>query len=357
MKNPLDDANAVLRREGVPITIEVRKRERPELAPYGYLGDATLLHSQGKNTVAVAIPACTESNPRRIRRLLAVLKGPVLVLADRLSPTSTAMLRGANAMFVDQRGNSYFNVGPMYVDIQGRTKDASASTQRSVTARQRITPANIFAPKRAQVSAVLLSYPGTVHVPLRDLADAASVSYGTASHTLHILQEAGYLEESGMGHGFALDRVDAFIDAWADAYPAGLGAHLNMYNGEGDISQLASEPLGYVSGEQAVPELVSGGATADIYVRTDDDLKALIRKGQIRRSVNGNIHIKKAFWSKPLDVVHTESVPSGPFKHWYRAPKLLTYTDLRASTDPRLHEVAANVKSEIRGEIFGAIRH
>ena len=152
---------------------------------------------------------------------------------------------------------------------------------------------------------------------------------------------------------FALDRLVGLIDAWADAYPAALGRRLELFRGHADVENFREiSPLGTVSGEQAVPELVRGGDSVELYLADEAALKDLIRVGRIKPDQSGNVIVRKAFWQfSDSSEALIGTVGQGVFADWQRALQAVVYSDLRATQDPRLIEVADAVKAKMLEEI------
>lgn len=272
-----------------------------------------------------------------------------LVLAEQIAPSVAEELRGRGIMYMDLRGNCYLRGDGFHIDVRGRT-GSTKPTKRRQTARS----FNLFSPKRAQVGAIVLSYPMLLNAPLEQIAAASGVSIGTAAKTLQILNEAGYVRNLGGELSIASDRVESFIGAWADAFPSGLGLHLELFRGSGDITRLGEDPGGaWVSGEAAVPELVAGGSSLQLYTRGADPFRTVLRRGRLSSSDDGSIVLREAFWDPAAIPVHLrpEVVSSRNFEGWAQAPIALVYADLRSTGDPRLIEVSERLLATISSEV------
>ena len=176
---------------------------------------------------------------------------------------------------------------------------------------------------------------------------------GTTVQTLNLLVDSGYLFKTEIGFRFAPDRLVGLIDAWADAYPAALGRRLELFRGRAEIENFREiSPLGAVSGEHAVPELVRGGDSVELYLADESDLKGLIRDSRIKPDPSGNVVVRKIFWQfSDLPEATTGTVGQGVFADWQYALNVVVYSDLRATQDPRLIEVADDVKTEMLEKI------
>ena len=165
---------------------------------------------------------------------------------------------------------------------------------------------------------------------------------GVAHRGIHSLEVA---ELALAGH-----RFDAFAESWADAFPAGLGKNIEIYRGFGDIHRLKEEFGGvWVSGEAAVPELVRGGESVQLYLEDPDDAARIIRACRIRSSPEGTITLRQAFWD--LDVVQQQALvvaqESASLGGRPQVPLALLYADLWTAGDPRLAEIAQEIRQRM----------
>lgn len=288
---------------------------------------------------------------QKIRLNLSQFEENVFILTPTIPPQLAERFRQHGVMFADQRGNSFASWDGIHIDVRGRTTSASTKAPRKLTPERRA--ASLFTPRRAQVSGALLSQPAILRSSIREIADFASVSVGTAIQTLELLTEAGYLRKTQSG--YRLIKADALLDAWAHAYPTGLGLSQQIFKGAGDLDRLKKiTPLGWISGEQAVPKLVSGGNTAHIYVKDNSDLKKLIQSARLRRNENEEqVIVRLAFWRQPIehDQKPLPTTDHGLFDRWPLTPLPVIYADLLSIGDPRLAEVAQTVKAQIEEHI------
>lgn len=259
-------------------------------------------------------------------------------------------------MFIDQRGNAFFSRAGVYIDIRGKTQGPETPPGKEGPSAGNPKPpraASLFTPRRAQISAFLLSNPELLNNSVRDIARDSGVSVGTAQQTLNLLSEAGYLQSSSPGR-YRIKNLGGLLDAWAYAYPTGLGASQLLFQGTGQPDRLRDwKPAGWVSGEQAVPELVRGGRTTHLYVEDITTAKKIIGAARLKQDTRGEVLIRSRFW--PSRVAHHVSRETehfswdkdSVFRRWPRAPRAVIYADLLSVDDPRLTEIAAHIKEEI----------
>ena len=342
MSDPIDDANRILEREGIPVRFQSVGK-----AP-GQGVVAEVVHVEASQSLGAKSVVIYPSD-RLARVLQQELPAGAFIFADSISPSLAASLRNQGVMYLDKRGNCFIDAAPLLVDVRGRTQRA-APAARSKTGAQ-----NLFTPRRAQVSGLLLSCPEYLDKPTRSIAVSSGTAVGTTVQTLGLMMDAGYIFKTSRGFQFQPDKLDGLIDTWADTYPQGLGARLELYRGSGDAANLHGvEPLGFISGENAVPSLVHGGWSVDVYLRDSNQLKMLLTQMRLRKDPAGEVAIREAFWQLDGGVVDPELVlTEGGFAGWPPALSMVVYADLRASKDPRLGEVSVQVKKQIVGKICG----
>ena len=335
--------------------------------PFHDLGAAKLRVTQEDflKTSAHSVPfrrvrAVLVTEPKILRHLMWKFDKKDFVLAPIIPPRVADQLRQNGIMFADQRGNCFVSWPGVLIDIRGRMGSMGSargkSREDSLSNRGGQRTASLFTPRRAQVSALLLSSPSLLRAPIREVAGEANVSIGTANQTLDLLTGAGYLRKTRAG--YRIDNFDTLLDAWAHAYPTGLGANQQVFRGVGNIDRLADlKPLGWVSGERAVPELVSGGRTAHLYAWSESAIKDIIRAARLRQDDTGEVIIRSAFWHSAAQLRLEVDRPrlshrvEDPLATWPRAPLPVIYADLLSVGDPRLSEVAQEVRNKIKERI------
>lgn len=353
MRNIVEIANRVLEREGLPLrflSVEPEKgaadtdrasvrvvdsREQPSFPAF----QTTLYFRE--------LGANISQSPQ--------IERGTFVYCPRITPSWAEHLKKHGVMYLDERGNCFVEKGQLFVDVRGRTRSGGSfqQTGEKRARRQSLAAQNLFAPRRAQVSGLLLSRPELLGAPTRAISQESGTSVGTTVQTLGLLLEAGYLFKVDGSFRFEPDKLGSLIDAWADAYPAALGKRLELFRGYAEVESFEGlSPLGSVSGERAVPELVRGGDSVDIYLNQESDLTEVVKYARIRRDPLGNVIVRRVFWKSSTRFADDAArTGEDAFAGWPDALNMLVYSDLRATRDPRLLEAAEHVKKRILGEI------
>ncbi|MDP9799570.1 hypothetical protein J2S43_008082 [Catenuloplanes nepalensis] len=250
---------------------------------------------------------------------------PTLVVTDRISPRSATALRQAGVQFIDGLGNAHIRFGDVLIEVHGRTGDGPP---HGTGIGRQPRPANMFSPRRAQVTLALLTWPELAGEGVRPIAHAAGVSVGQAHEALAQLRSAGFLASSSG----ELHRLDELLDFWSAAYPAGLARRLELARYHGDLSKPVqrthAEQRFFFSGESAKGADIARPATLTIYVDALDPRTPVINRWSASPDHVPNVFVRQKFWHDP----HPQDAPNAPWP--------LVYADLMAAGDARLIEVA-----------------
>lgn len=316
-------------------------------------GRAVLALDESAGGERIVVPAMILEATLTRREAERFAREGTLVIAEQIPPAAADVLRRSGTMFVDQRGNCYYRDRQRLIDIRGRTGGPTREKRRGPQSRA----FNLFTPKRSQVAAVILSYPRVLQLPVEDIAKTAGVSFGTVVNTLKVFVETGYLMRRGNTYAIARDRFTTFLGAWADAFPTGLAAHLEVFRGSGDVARLEGElDDAWVSGEAAIPEKVQGGDFVHLYIEDSQKLSSYLRRGRLRFSSSGEVVMRSAFWDlsrvlpEGVDLPRINTVV-GPLP---RVPLALLYADLRTAGDPRLSEISETIAEELKEQAWNA---
>ena len=272
-----------------------------------------------------------------------------LVLGETIRPRLRQKLRERGIMHADRRGNCFVQASGVMIDVRGATiKKPSLRT----TGRKTKPTVSLFTPSRSKVIAMILSAPELLGGSVRETAYVAQVSTATVSQTLNLLVRTGYLGRVQTGYRF--EDFEGLLSAWSREYTTGLGARLQLFRGDGDVRRLSEmHPNGWISGEQAVPELLISGQTVHLYAPDEKALTQLVQRGRLSSNNDGLIVVRSSFWHANGGLGEMEKRNSShlqiesAFGNWLKAPAAIVYADLLAGGDPRLDEVAEDLKLKI----------
>ncbi|CAB0669253.1 DNA-binding protein [Corynebacterium diphtheriae] len=256
-----------------------------------------------------------------------------LILMPCATRTVGRRLTARNIGLADTRGNCDISWPGVMIKIYGQ--------QAVTSARSHQKTAVLFSVRRAQVAAMILTYPWLLSEPVRVIARYSGVSVGTVSNALKIFQKAGYLAETMDGH--RLVNAELFLSAWARAYPTGLGADLELLRGKAQqLPPYNLEHLGVKASENALSDHISDGQSASLYLGEETFSPKVIKELRLVKNPAGTITLRRAFWNT-IDVKEI--------------PEAIVYADLLNSDDARLRDVAQIIKAIIlkrtRGDWLG----
>lgn len=294
----------------------------------------TLLHEHGRSGYHLGFAASLTVSSLEWTRSHYARSERLLLLGPRVTERSAEMFRSLGINYVDQAGNAYVSFAGVHIDVRGRRAPRQAA---GGVGGPRLTRGgvNLFSVKRSQVIFAILSWPGLLEAPVREVARTSGVSLGQAQETLELLTQYGFLDEDRQ---LLPRRAEQLIDQWAAAYPTGLGSQGKTGRFSGNFASLDPEAMVvYVSGEAAVPRLLR---PETIVLYTEEFPTDLVRAHRWRRDEESpNIFTRRRFWQPP----------QGPAKPGVQvAPWLLIYADLLASGDSRQREAAALLRDERR---------
>lgn len=131
-----------------------------------------------------------------------------LLICDYISDDEGARLRESNINYLDNVGNAYLDIPPVYVLIQGKKPKDNFGLDRAD---------KLFTETGLKVILALLANRGLLNANYRKIADHANVSMGTIGWVLRELKHQAYIGHKG-GH-MAWKNRGMLIKKWVDEYP------------------------------------------------------------------------------------------------------------------------------------------
>lgn len=259
-----------------------------------------------------------------------------LLICDFISDEEGARLRAANVNYLDNVGNAYLDIPPIYVLIEGKKPKERFNADRR---------AKLFTETGLKVILALLADDTLLNASYRSIADHASVSMGTIGWVLRELKSQGYIQSLGTQYRW-LDR-DLLLRKWVDAFPELKQKHLlgSYYCRRADWWK--SIDLGryeaVLGGELALADAFSGyqPTSGEIYVgrfkrdKLVRDLK-LSEAANLKSKQCVRVDIYSRFWGQMNDTdLFTQ----------YAHP-LINYASLMETWDPQVRDMATELASD-----------
>jgi len=131
-----------------------------------------------------------------------------LLICDFISDEEASRLRESKINYLDNVGNAYLDIPPVYVLIQGKKPKDNFGLNRAD---------KLFTETGLKVILALLANPGLLNTNYRKIADCANVSMGTIGWVLRELKHQGYTKQ--LGAQTEWKNRHRLIAKWVEEYP------------------------------------------------------------------------------------------------------------------------------------------
>lgn len=276
----------------------------------------------------------------QVRRHLHAIGLPGLLVAPYLTRELAEHCRSTGLQFIDSCGNAYLHAPGLFVLITG---ERSGHPRQSFRGPKGLTNA-----AGLRVVLALLSTPGLIDAPFKDIARHAGVSLGAAYNALNDLEQRRYAINGGGARQRSLLEPGRLIDEWTINYPNALRPKLHGRRFRAPSpdwwQSLDVGGLGAAWGSEVAASKMTGylkPVTQTLYAPAaamDDVIGTLVKQHRLRPDPQGEVEILEKFWHWPAD---------GGI-----APPLLVYADLLAILDPRAQETARMIKERFIDPVF-----
>lgn len=327
----VDRATAHLEQLG----LEVTRRAPPRGA------DAVIHVGKGKERLVYLVeikrgvtPATLGATLAQLRNLGTAGRGPVLLVADYLTPPVAEALKAQGQAFADAAGNAYLRGPGMFVYVTGRRPPRDGTTPAG---DRLLTIAGL------KIVFALLCDPPLAGAPQRAIAAAADVALGAVPAVLADLQQNQHLVV--MAKRRRLRATRRLLDEWALDYarrlrPKTLIATFTTPNfdqwGEWRLAdhdaRWGGEPAGAILTRYLRPGILT------IYAN-EQPAKLMIEQRLIPappHATERTVEIRRPFWGAGLERAPRPDT----------VPPVLVYADLLAVRDGRCMETAQMVYDE-----------
>ncbi len=263
-----------------------------------------------------------------------------LIISDYINDEDAERFRESNINYLDNVGNAYLNLPPVYVFIQGKKPRDTYTSDKA---------AKLFTETGLRVILALLSGDELLNASYRKIADHAGVSMGTIGWVLRELKNQGFITTRKSRFAWA-QRVK-LVKTWVEEYPSlrekySLGVYYTQDHKwwhSCDLGRYQGQLGGEVSANDSVDQFTAKNAEVFIGKHKQNLLVQeldLIPAAEIERLGNKvneqnlvRIELLNKFWG--------EGACTGLFDQ--HVHPLLTYASLMDSWDPNSRELAAKV--------------
>ena len=266
---------------------------------------------------------------QKVKQQLQAISQPGLLITPYVS-------REIDLQFIDTHGNAYLRGPGLLVYVAGERHEDGIQPARSA--------GGVTGKAGLRVAFTLLTSPGMVAAPYREIASKASVSLGAVSNAIEDLERRGYVVAGGPGKSRRLLEPERLLEEWTLNYPIQLRPKLNArrysvpradwWRNE-QLDETGAVWGGEVAAEQFTHYLKP--ATQIVYVEPSarsEWLKKFVITYRAKSDPNGSLEVLDKFWGDGL-----EQRPG-------IASFALVYADLMASLDPRAAETAQLLRKD-----------
>ncbi len=314
-------------------------------------GSANAVHGAGSNEALVEFESLKtqlmthlkESGSKHgsIAKLIESVEGANnLVIGDYISEEEGELLRDANINYLDNVGNAYINLPPVYVFIQGKKPRDDFALNKE---------AKLFTETGLRVIFALLLDDEMLNASYRKIADHAGVSMGTIGWVLREIKNQGFTKHNKSR--YAWRKKSKLVKKWVEEYP--------LFRSKFSMGvYYTQDPYWWQSLDYAKYEAILGG---EVSISSNEFIKGFKPKGA---ELFIGKHKHQAL-IRDLDLIPEQEIERlGPKvankglvriellnKFWGsedsmaiynpKVPPLLTYASLLDSWDPVRREVAA----------------
>ncbi len=262
------------------------------------------------------------------------------VLAASYFPAKLAtQLRGLGIQYMDAQGNAFIAEMGYHIVVIGKRPSFNKVATASLGISNNLT-GKAFQPSGLKVVFALINDEGLAGASLREIANKASVSLGSASAIHKDLIAQGFLKHTSKG--IEIRDKEKLINKWAETYPYKIRnkTHLGRFTAnEVDWWANLNEGQGFqLGGEIAAHHHSKYLSPKDgIAYTTQKELPRLMKAARLRKIKEGEqpafvIDVYEPFW--------------GVDSSELAAPPLVTYSDLLSTDDPRNDDAAGRIYDE-----------
>ncbi|MCC5924980.1 MAG: hypothetical protein JJU41_00330 [Bacteroidetes bacterium] len=251
--------------------------------------------------------------------------GPLILVAERLYPNIKKALNEAGIDWIDVAGNIHLEEEETLVWI-----DLHTTTPLQQMKNRAFTKTGL------KVVFLFLYDEAWLNKTYREIAEAADVSLGNIKHVLDGLKEHGLIYAKNKDT-LKLKNREKLLDQWITAFADELkpriqkGRYNFMNKGiEQNWKKLLLGGLDQWGGEPAADLLTNDLKPVEYILYAKKNRSELIKEFKLIPDENGKIEVREPYWSVKNDPPNI-------------APRLVVYTDLMITGDPRNIKIAKEI--------------
>tara|TARA_Y100001978_G_C23658095_1_gene417137 strand:- start:220 stop:1224 length:1005 start_codon:yes stop_codon:yes gene_type:complete len=253
---------------------------------------------------------------------------PILLVSKYVAKAAVQEFKKRNINFIDSAGNALIKYGQVFIYIEGQKAQSKEKTNQS----------RAFQEAGLKIIFTLLSFPNSIELSYRGLAESADVSIGSLSNVMGELEQLNYILRTN--NRKILKNQKDLLERWVVAYndvlrPRVFRKRMKFIEPEQAKNWVSltnfetSKPIHW-GGEPGAAMLGSNLRPEKFTLYTNIELPELAKTFKLVPDQDGNVEVLNQFWT------------SGEEQNSI-TPPLLIYTDLINSGSGRNLEVAKQI--------------
>ncbi|REL32999.1 hypothetical protein DYD21_14385 [Rhodohalobacter sp. SW132] len=254
--------------------------------------------------------------------------GPLMLVAERLYPNIKKLLNEAGIDWIDVVGNIHLEEGDTLIWIDRHTTTPIQQKKNRA-----------FTKTGLRVVFLFLHDEIWLNKTYREIAKAADVALGNIKHVLDGLKEHEYVYAKNEDV-LKLKNRDKLLDQWITAFGDELKPRIQKgrykfinKEAEQNWKNLPLDKQDQWGGEPAADLLTNDLKPVEYILYTKKNRAELMKELKLIPDENGKIEIREPYWTVENELPNI-------------APRLLVYTDLMITGDPRNIKIAEEIYAE-----------
>ncbi|MGM0745890.1 MAG: type IV toxin-antitoxin system AbiEi family antitoxin [Bacteroidota bacterium] len=254
--------------------------------------------------------------------------GPLMLVAERLYPNIKKLLNEAGIDWIDVAGNIHLEEGETLVWIDRHTTTPIQQKKNRA-----------FTKTGLKVVFLFLHDETWLNKTYREIAEAADVALGNIKHVLDGLKEHDFVYAKNEDV-LKLKNRDRLLDQWITAFADELKPRIqkgryNFINKEAgkNWKKLLLGEQDQWGGEPAADLLTNDLKPVEYILYTKKNRAELMKELKLIPDKNGKVEIREPYWTVEQNLPNI-------------APRLVVYTDLMITGDPRNIKIAKEIYAE-----------
>lgn len=254
--------------------------------------------------------------------------GPIMLVAERLYPNIKKLLNEAGIDWMDIAGNIHLEEGETLIWIDRHTTTPIQQKKNRA-----------FTKTGLKVVFLFLHEETWLNKTYREIAEAADVALGNIKHVLDGLKEHEFVYAKNK-NVLKLKNREKLLDQWITVFADELKPRIqkgryNFINKEAEQNwkNLPLDEQDHWGGEPAADLLTNDLKPMGYILYTQKNRAELMKKFKLMPDENGKVEIREPYWTVENELPNI-------------APRLVVYTDLMVTGDPRNIKIAEEIYAE-----------